>query len=101
MCLRNNNGEHPSCLESKFAGPGCEDWDLCPRCADTLHDQLREAQLKIEALEKALAEEREECARAVGSPFCACTAEDLHDGCCGSCNVRSAAAIRARGSTKK
>ncbi len=36
MCKNNRDGELPSCIEAKFNGPGCEEWDLCFQCADTL-----------------------------------------------------------------
>lgn len=36
MCTNNRDGELPSCLTAKYDGPGCEEWDLCYQCADTL-----------------------------------------------------------------
>ncbi len=47
MCKKNRDGAYPSCLEAKFEGPGCEDWDLCAECADTLKGRLDAANLQI------------------------------------------------------
>lgn len=36
MCLNNNEGQYPSCIEAKWGGPGCEDHVICNQCADTI-----------------------------------------------------------------
>jgi hypothetical protein len=54
MCKNNENGRTPSCLEAKFDGPGCEDWDLCSECAGVLKAQKDEALVQVAELRKAL-----------------------------------------------
>lgn len=39
MCVRNENGMHPSCIEAQFGGPGAEEYGLCFQCANILNDQ--------------------------------------------------------------
>lgn len=55
-CKNNRNGELPSCIEAKFDGPGCEDWDLCSGCADTLKKQLDETNRLYDERGRALKE---------------------------------------------
>lgn len=40
MCVRNENGAHPSCIEAQFGGPGAEEYGLCFQCANAQNDQI-------------------------------------------------------------
>lgn len=63
MCKKSRDGADPSCLEAKFEGPGCEDWDLCAECADILKGRLDAANLQISELQKTI------CAGICGADF--------------------------------
>lgn len=50
MCVENEEGKYPTCLEAKFDGPGCEGWSLCYECADALRRLLQAAKQRLWAV---------------------------------------------------
>lgn len=68
------NEDALTCLNNERCG---REAGYCSACVDAL-----------------VADERERCAKVAESGGCHCKADDLHDGCCGSCGTRIAAEIR-------
>ncbi len=73
MCKNNRDGELPSCIEAKFNGPGCEEWDLCFQCADTLKAERDKLLLQLN-------EAKETAAKIVEAHKSVC--RRFHDDCC-------------------
>lgn len=77
MCMKNDNGRVPTCIEARYGGPGCEDHQLCDECRIEFVGSIEtnQAMTPEERVDKVLAlmsfPEREVAMRVLVDAICA------------------------------
>lgn len=77
MCMRNEMGRYPSCVEAVFEGPGAEDHGLCKECSPVAKEKYDAMVLQLRDWERAI---NAHCSCGGDGPGAGCVAcEIYHD----------------------